>query len=215
MRYLLTAFFCCLFIFSYSQDPSRFAEEVEKLLASTKSKKTSNSVIFAGSSTFRLWDNLETTFPDVDIVNHGFGGSQTSDLICYSSLLITNYNPSKVFIYEGDNDLAEGKKSVDIVVADVKTLIRVIRRRLPDVPIYIVSPKPSISRWNLKEEYVELNEKLAALCPTRDQVTFVNVWDEMVDQNGELKEGLFIEDGLHLNESGYEIWAKSLATHLQ
>ncbi len=214
MRFVVTSLLLFLCISLPAQDPSRFAEEVEKLLESTKEKKGSNPIIFAGSSSFRLWDNLEETFPDKNIVNHGFGGSQTSDLIMYSPLLVTSYNPSKVFIYEGDNDLAEGKKSVDIVVADIKTLVRVIKRRVPDVPIFLVSPKPSISRWELKEEYMELNKELEKLCASRDEITFINVWDPMISKNGDLKRDLFIEDGLHMNNEGYSIWAKAIGEHL-
>ena len=214
MKYLILFFLfiaCCV---SNAQDPSRFAEEVQKLLEETKTKKESKPVIFAGSSSFKLWDDLEATFPDQNIVNHGFGGSQTSDLIMYSPLLITNYKPSKVFIYEGDNDLAEGK-SVDIVVADIKTLLRVIKKRLPDISIFIVSPKPSISRWNLKEEYAELNSKLANLCDYRENITFVNVWDKMLLENGKLNKKIFVEDGLHMNKLGYDIWTQVIAEHLQ
>ncbi len=214
MRFKLSILLAISFLVAGAQDPSRFAAEIEELLAKTKDKQGAEGIVFAGSSSFRLWENLESTFPEKTIVNHGFGGSQTSDLICFSALLIANYNPSKIFIYEGDNDLADGDKSVDIVVADFKTLLRVIRRRLPTTPIYIVSPKPSISRWELRDQYVELNSELAALCPKRTEVTFINVWDKMLDDKGELDESLFADDGLHLNETGYKIWAEAIAPHI-
>ncbi len=212
MRLPLLIGFLFSALLSIAQDPSRFVDEVDSLLKATNEKKDQSAVVFAGSSSFRLWDGMEEAFPDQTIVNHGFGGSQTSDLACYAPLLINAYKPSKVFIYEGDNDLAEGK-SVDVVIADMKTLIRGIRRSLKEVPIYIVSPKPSIVRWDLKEQYEELNEALAKLCPTREKVTFINVWDKMLEK-GELNEGLFAEDGLHMNQEGYQIWSKALQPYV-
>ena len=214
MRYSISCILILLSFLSFGQDPSRFAEEIEILLESTKDKKATNPIIFAGSSSFRLWDKLEATFPEKNIVNHGFGGSQTSDLIMYCPLLVTNYKPEKVFIYEGDNDLAEGKKSVDVVVADIKTLLRVIKRRTPDIPIFLVSPKPSISRWHLKDQYVELNAELKKLCASREEITFIDVWSPMIAKDGDLKRDLFVEDGLHMNDQGYSIWAKAIGEHL-
>jgi hypothetical protein len=34
-----------------------------------------NPIIFVGSSSFRLWNNLQTDFPAYPILNRGFGGS--------------------------------------------------------------------------------------------------------------------------------------------
>ncbi|MEM9324724.1 MAG: GDSL-type esterase/lipase family protein, partial [Bacteroidota bacterium] len=137
---------------------------------------------------------------------------QTSDLIYFANELVLSHKPSKIFIYEGDNDLAEGK-SVDIVLADMKTLFHVIRRQLPDTPIYLISPKPSPARLALRPKYEELNYLLSYLCPERD-ITFINLWDEMIDEFGDVKEDLFIEDGLHMNQDGYKIMAQAIVSHL-
>ena len=210
MKKLCFLFALLLGQLTYGQDPNRFFEEVEKLVARSDTKQLNAPIIFAGSSSIRFWETLEQDFPSAKLLNHGFGGSETTDLIWFSQALIMRYEPSKIFIYEGDNDLANGK-SVDIIIADMKTLLRFIRRQLPDTPVYLISPKPSISRWHLREQYEILNKELADLCPSRENVSFINVWDSMLTTKGELNEDLFIADSLHMNEKGYEIWAKVIA----
>jgi lysophospholipase L1-like esterase len=36
---------------------------------------------------------------------------------------------------------------------------------------------------------------------------YINVWDSMLNQDGLRMPELYLEDGLHMNKMGYEIWA--------
>ena len=73
-----------------------------------------------------MWEDLQERFPGQKILNTGFGGSQASDLLYYLEPLVLAYQPKKVFIYEGDNDLAEGKR-----VGQVLKVLEQITRRNP------------------------------------------------------------------------------------
>ena len=50
-----------------------------------------------------MWKNLDSVFPDHNVMNMGFGGSEMADLLYYADKLITSFQPVQVFIYEGDN----------------------------------------------------------------------------------------------------------------
>lgn len=212
-KFFLLAFSILLISVAYCQDHKRFEEDVQQLTSDLSEKDYDAPIVFAGSSSIRFWDT-EKYFPNREIVNHGFGGSETSDLVCYVRELILAVKPSQIFIYEGDNDINSGK-TVDVVLADIKTLLRIIKRNMPETPVHIISPKPSIARWGLRERYVSLNEALKTLCQEREQVTFIDVWTPMLDSEGNLKEDLFIEDGLHMNDAGYEIWTAAVHPHLK
>lgn len=211
-RTFLLAFSFFLTYIVYCQDHRRFEEEVKELTEALNKKTYDAPVVFTGSSSIRFWDT-EKYFPDGNIINHGFGGSETSDLVCYVRELILSVKPSQIFIYEGDNDLNSGK-TVDLVLADMKTLLRIIKRNMPETPVHIISPKPSIARWELRERYISLNNELKALCQKKEQVTFIDVWTPMLDEEGNLKEGLFTDDGLHMNAMGYEIWSEVVRPYL-
>ena len=120
------------------------------------SKKT---IVFTGSSSIRLWKDLQERFPDHQVLNTGFGGSQFSDLQHYLDELILNYNPVKVFIYEGDNDVF-AKKRPRKIIQIAQDIIDTLQHREPDMEIVLISAKPSISRWKFRGRYRRLNRKL-------------------------------------------------------
>jgi len=104
---LLTLSIISIFLFASfhlsGQDPTRFENEIQQLLITIQYDSTkSNTVVFTGSSSIKSWKNINEYFPEHNIINTGFGGSQMSDLLYYSNQLILNFNPSQVFIYEGD-----------------------------------------------------------------------------------------------------------------
>jgi len=208
----ITLLFLILLAYSWSntpllaQDPTRFSKEVEKINGDFNDSFTGHEIhVFTGSSTIRMWKSLQEDFPGMRIVNTGFGGSQTSDLIYYYDQLIRPYAPGHIFIYEGDNDLAAGKGKGKIM-KDMKTLVERIRADFPAVSIYLISAKPSLARWDLKKKYVKLNKKLANYCRDAKNITFIDVWPVMLDDQGNPKADIFIEDGLHMNEKGYALW---------
>lgn len=203
--------FCTLAFYSapqetLGQDPLRFETEVAALSVSTDSlwDRQRPAVVFTGSSSIRMWKGLAQDFPGVQILNTGFGGSQASDLLHYLDALVLQYRPAQVFIYEGDNDLAEGKRPRR-VLKTLETLTKRIQDSYPQTPVVWIAAKPSISRWHLRGKYRRFNRKLERRAGKTPAVDFANVWHPML--NGRrLKTGLFIEDGLHMNAEGYRIW---------
>lgn len=198
------------FTFVFSQQPEKFIKEVATIQSRiakthTKDKKT---IVFTGSSSIRLWNDLQQRFPNKTILNTAFGGSTTEDLLMFCEELITNYQPYKVFIYEGDNDI-NFKRKPSKILQDLKALIRRIKIKSPQTNIYLISPKPSISRWKWRGKYQKLNQKIKNYANNTPGVTFINVWDIMLI-NQKLNPNLFIEDGLHMNTTGYDLWQKKI-----
>jgi lysophospholipase L1-like esterase len=191
----------------------RFEKEVKELIAADSLVNHKNLMLFAGSSSIRMWTDLKTDFPKHNVLNHGFGGSDMADLLYYAKPLITNVKPSKVFIYEGDNDVNAGK-TPEQILADAERLYALLRAELPRVSIVFISAKPSIARWHLKDKYVEFNRQLQQWTATRKNVFYADVWTPMLDEKGELKRNLFLEDNLHMNRAGYDIWKKVIGQYL-
>jgi lysophospholipase L1-like esterase len=193
-----------------AQDHKIFQPEIDTL-----EKKFSgminnrNLIIFTGSSSIRLWKDLQSTFPEKNIINTGFGGSRMTDLLFYLEDVVLKYRPVEVFVYEGDNDLAFGEKPATIKIETDSLIIR-IHRVLPQTEIILLSVKPSPMRWALRDEYVELNRMYSSLPMTYGYVTFLDLWSPLIGPSGRPRKDLYMPDSLHLNHSGYLIWAEKV-----
>lgn len=209
--------FFVLFISSLcinAQGNPYFKKEVSDITERYKTTWNANreTIIFTGSSSIRIWGNLQELFPNEQIINTGFGGSQTLDLLGYTNELILNYLPKKVFIYEGDNDISSNKKPKEIIKT-YNEIISQVKSQNNTTKVVIISAKPSISRYHLKGKYKRLNKKLNRLCKKDPQLEFANVWDIMFDKR-KLKSDLFLSDGLHMNAKGYELWHEVIKNHM-
>lgn len=198
-----------------AQAPNRFDKEVMDIQKKNDSLWDSSkpTTVFTGSSSVRMWRDVQDRFPNQQVLNTGFGGSQFSDLELYLDELILNYNPVKVFIYEGDNDVSAKKRLRDIVDTSER-IVTVLQQKNQNMEIVLISPKPSIARWKMRGKYRRLNRKLSRLAEKIDGVDFVDVWYPMLDKR-KVKQDIFIEDGLHMNTKGYDIWYEVLKTHVE
>lgn len=201
--------------FIFGQEPAPFASEVEAIQKKydTVLDTSKETIVFTGSSSIRVWHNLQERFPNHQIVNSGFGGSQASDLLGYCHELILKYKPKKVFIYEGDNDISAGKNS-KIILSDITEIITKIRAQNTATKIVLIAAKPSIARWKKRRSFKRLNRKFKKMSKTNVDISFVDVWKPMLNGR-KVKEDIFVEDGLHMNAKGYEIWYKAVKPFLE
>jgi lysophospholipase L1-like esterase len=173
-----------------------------------KSPPPKNAVLFMGSSSIRMWD-LKESFPDLDVINRGFGGSDVADSVRYAKRIIDPHQPRVVVLYAGDNDLANGK-SPQRVLADFKEFVAVVRGALPQAKIVYIGIKPSIQRWKLIDKIRETNRLIHESIAQQksDKLAFVDVDKPMLGEDGKPRADLLLDDGLHLNKKGYELWTK-------
>lgn len=195
---------------SWSQDPARFQEEIADITTRYDSlyDKSKATIVFTGSSSIRTWEDLQKVYPDYQVVNSGFGGSHASDLLAYADELILRFDPLKVFIYEGDNDLAE-RKSPRKIVKDLQSILEKIWMENPRTEVVLIAAKPSLSRWHLRRKFQRFNRKTERMASKHPSLAFADVWSVMLEGK-KINKDLFIEDGLHMNQKGYDIWKQVL-----
>ena len=170
-----------------------------------------DAILFVGSSSIRFWPNLDSEFPNHEILNRGFGGSEFSDVLHFADRLIFNYDLSKIFIYQGDNDIARGE-SPEMIMGEAIELRQMIASRLGEnLPVIFISVKPSVARWHLRNDYMQLNDLLHDYASNTDNTYYADVWTPSLDEAGVVMDDIFIEDNLHLNAKGYAIWREVIA----
>lgn len=175
----------------------------------------SKQILLIGSSSFTKWKDVQDYFPSYPVLNRGFGGSTLPDVIRYADDIIFPYQPKQILVYCGENDMASSDTvTAQVVLARFKELFFLIRKKLPKVPIVFISMKPSPSRHLIQGKIREGNTLIAAFIKKQKRAGFIDVYKEMVDDEGKPMADLFIEDNLHMNKKGYAIWQKLIEPHL-
>lgn len=173
-----------------------------------------NPILFIGSSSIRLWDDLEKTFAKYDALNRGIGGAEVNHIINYVDDIIFPYNPREIVMYIGENDLVVEGTTADSVLIRTKRLLQIIRSKLPNIPIVYFSIKPSPSRASYLDVARESNRLIKNYMSTQKNITYVDIFNPMLTKEGNPRPELFIEDMLHMNKKGYKIWRRKIKRHL-
>ena len=171
-------------------------------------------VLFVGSSSIRLWNNLETQFSALPvIVKRGFGGSLMSDCTAELRRLVLPYKPRLVIVYAGDNDLAEGRTPQQ-VLKSYTGFVEGVRRALPNTRIAFISIKPSPLREKLLPAIRKTNELVASYTARVKNLDYIDVFTPMLDAKGQPRAELFRADQLHPSAAGYALWRKIVSAHV-
>lgn len=176
------------------------------------------NIVFLGDSLTEFYD-LEKFYPNKRIVNSGIGGNITDNILKNMQKRVYQYNPSKVILLIGTNDIQKGR-SIDEIIDNIKEIITGIENNRSKAELYIESLYPvnrelknngAQNRHN--EEIKEINEKLQSYCKEKN-LTYIDVYSLLEDEDGNLKEE-YTKEGLHLSEEGYEVVTKKLSTYLE
>ena len=190
-------------------DPNRFGGEIKAFAGwDTKNAVPAEPILFVGSSSIRMCRTREC-FPDLPVVNRGFGGSHISDVIHFAERIVLPYKPKLIVFYAGDNDVAGGK-SAQRVCDDYSRFVGLVHAGLPRTRIIFITIKPSGSRWSLWPEMSRANELVKASCEKDARLFFADLAAPLLGRDGRFDDGLFLKDKLHLNSAGYAVWTKAL-----
>jgi lysophospholipase L1-like esterase len=189
-----------------------FEDEVAQLEQRVRAHPA-GSTVFYGSSTIRLWPDLNAHFPTIDALNLGFGGSTLAACAWHFERLVVPAHPRALILYAGDNDLGEGQ-SPEAVYLFFCALMEKKERFLPDVPLSFISIKPSPARWSLIESIRAANRAIATEIKRLPHCSFLDLSAAMLTESGQPRPELYEDDALHLNAAGYAVWRTELARHL-
>ncbi len=165
-----------------------------------------NSTFFVGSSTWTLWDKqLEEDFAELKAVNVGFGGATIPDLLRAADRIVIPHKPKRILFFCGGNDVAR-KMEPDVVVGNFKKYLAKIRAVDPLCEIYYVAITHAPVRKPDWPKSDVVNDEIQKLAEKLDGLYFIDIRPAMNDDNGKIRENLFLQDRLHLNRDAQKIW---------
>jgi lysophospholipase L1-like esterase len=175
-----------------------------------------NGILFIGSSSIRKWTDLPQRFSDKPIIRRGVGGCTLEQLVAYyTPYILFPYQPRKVFVYAGENDIAGGK-SGEFVAGEFTKLWAMLSNDLPKAEIYFMSVKPSPSRAKFFPEVKIANDKIQAFLKGKKRGHYIDVATVILDPaTGQPDPSIFESDLLHLNDKGYDKWQEVLKPYVK
>jgi lysophospholipase L1-like esterase len=215
MKRILTTLLLCVSFVTIAQERP-FWKDIESFKKEDSIKAPpKNAIVFVGSSSFRMWKDIDKYFPNHVIINRGFGGSSLPHVIDYADEIITPYKPKQVVVYCGENDFMNDTVTSQTVVDRFIQLFNILRKDIPRAEIVFVSMKPSPSRERLMSEMAAANTAIKNFLQTKPRTAFINIWDDMLTEDGEPRKELFLKDMLHMNAEGYAIWKRAIEPYLK
>jgi lysophospholipase L1-like esterase len=172
-------------------------------------------VLFFGSSSIRLWKDLDEMMSPLKVVNRGYGGASIRDIHYNYDRVLADYNP-KAFVIFCDNDICGNEN--DLTVGEVYDHYRLLFQRLekdyPGIPVFFLSWKYSELTAGLRDKQQLVIGVMKDFAAKSTQVTFADVNSTLLKEDGDVNPKLFEGDNLHINRDGYLLWTSVLKPQL-
>ena len=222
-KIIALAIFFCLMIIVLSQLNLKKSETIQR---QSKDLKTtiSNNNVFLGDSITALYD-VEKYFPNIHVVNSGVHANTTDDILIGIEERVLQYNPSKVFILIGTNDI-QLNNTDEHILNRLEMMTIIIKKHRPNAKIYIQSIYPVSTRKDLydkinlmsvgnrnNERIVSLNKKIRKLCQ-KNNIQYIDIFSKLVDEEGSINIK-YTKEGLHLTDEAYEVVTEEITKYLE
>ena len=195
------------------RDPSRWEPNIRAFEEQDRrNPPPTGELVFVGASSIVRW-NVTEFFPELKVLNRGFGGSDMADTAHFAERTVLPYRPRIVVLYPGENDIARGVSPED-VAAGFQRFVGTVQGALPKTRILVIGLKPTPARWRFNDQMLETNRLLRTIAASGEGITYIGVEKAMLGPDRLPRPDLFIEDGQHMTRAGYEIWTEIVRPHL-
>ena len=181
-------------------------KDLKKLII--QKKEIAYQLVFYGSSTIRLWENIESDFSGFNSINLGFGGALVKDLKKNFEDLFKSLIPKSLITYLGGNDLTLGY-SANKISLKIIDFFKKVNKKFPNTLIVNLSIKPSFERIKDIEKIEEINTLIGLESKKNKKLIQLDFYNELMSGN-KINSNFYLQDGLHLNNKGYQVIIKKL-----
>jgi lysophospholipase L1-like esterase len=186
-----------------AQQPLRMAKDIAAFEAADKANPPpQHALLFTGASTLRMWKNVGEEMKPYPVINRGFGGSFTTEVLGYMDRITLPYHPRVVVFHCGSNDINAGD-TAEAVIARVKEYHRRLRAENPHAQLVLLSTTQAPSRRTKWAEMKKADEGFRALAAAHPDIRLVDINQALNLPDGEPRPGVYLKDKLHPSEAGY------------
>ncbi len=175
-----------------------------------------SAFLFAGSSSIRLWSTLAGDMAPYPVIQRGYGGAKLSDFSVFADRIIYPH-PCRAIVLFVANDItgSEADKTPEEVRDLFLNVLKTIREKFPDTPVFWIAITPTGLRWKAWPQVEKANILIQKACKKHNNTYFISTKNFFLNAEGLPKDELFREDRLHLNEEGYVVWTSLIKKELE
>lgn len=181
-------------------------QELEKL--DQQQTDPERAILFVGSSSIRLWEDIQQDMAPYPVIRRGYGGAKFSDLAVFIDRLVKPHQFEAVVLFVA-NDISgqDDDKLPEEVVRLFAYTVERIKQHAPETPVFLLAITPTPSRFAVWDQIERANTLLADYCEQHAGVSFIDTSERFLNAEKQPIADYFVEDRLHLNRSGYELWS--------
>lgn len=216
-----------LFVIVTQNDNVMEKENTKKITNKKKETKKQNSdvdikaqnIVFLGDSITEFY-HLEDYYDEsIPVVNSGIAGNKAYDILTNMDERVYRYNPTKVFLLVGTNDLFH--RTDPEIANNIADIVREIHKHRKNAEVYVESIYPVNNKtegndivvdWMVgerdNERIKEINKKIKENSKDYDY-TYLDFYSMLEGEDGLLKLEYTV-DGLHISDEGYKLITKEI-----
>jgi lysophospholipase L1-like esterase len=164
------------------------------------------SVLLLGDSLIEYgqWENYLSPH---HVINYGLAGETVEGLLeRLAGILKEDIGVDFCVLMTGINNVAMEDYSF---LPAYREILSMLKKRCPGSKIIVCSLLPVMLEWVDNARTEEINNKLADLCSEMG-VHYLDLYSSFVQYDEHPRAEYLLEDGVHLSEEGYRLWAKLL-----
>lgn len=171
------------------------------------------------------WPALVTNALGLEVINHGIGGDTTAGMLARFYPEVITAKPTFVFIMGGTNDLWWGWETNTIMGNLFSMLVQARHHGIapvigmpPPVAVAVARqndfspPLGGYDRFGAKMDGLKATLRAQA---TESEVPLVDLWQPFLASDQTVRTDLYLPDGLHPNQPGQDIMAKTICDGLR
>ena len=188
---------------------SPYETRINKLAKQYQSAEK-GGVLNMGSSTMDYWADWQTDIGNRLGYNVGIGGTIVEDWLYAYDKLVKPFNPSTILIYLGGNNINNMGHTGQYAESLMENLLNKMHADFPDAEIYYIYSMavPSCYKGGkFNYEYGQFIEEMKKLVADTNWLNGIDTFTSLT-KDGEARKDLYRDDGIHLNEKGYDIFAQ-------
>ncbi len=169
------------------------------------------NIAFIGDSLTEYFDWQER-FPGCRVINLGVSGETVEGLLDRLERVRSRINdPDIIFIMTGINNIA--MEQYDIA-GDYKEIVSKLTSWLKNSKIVVQSVLPVRLEWVNNNVIQDINRHLKQIAG-EFSAKYLDVYGLFIDSQGNPTSENLLDDGVHLSEEGYRVWAGAVDAFLK